>query len=112
MVDRYDIICAVKGRNDKSYWTKIGVAFPSKKGSGFSIFLDYIPVGRNDDGKLQLLMAEPKPFDDDKPKRSRSRDDDDDAPRGKGKQADMDDDIPFFWAAFVPWIGVAMGIVA
>ena len=100
MADRFDIIAAVKGRDDKSYWTKIGVAFPSRKGSGFSIFLDYIPVARNEDGKLHLLMAEPKDFgDNDRPKR-RSRDDDppdeDDRPaRTKGKPADMDDDIPF-----------------
>jgi len=90
MADRYDIISGIKARNgDKTYWTKVGVAFPTKSGNGFTLYLDFIPAGRNDDGKLQLLMAEPKPRDDERPAARPSRG------REPPAAEPMDDDIPF-----------------
>lgn len=91
MVERYDVISAVKSRDgSKSYWTKIGVAFPSRNG-GFSVFLDYLPTSRNEEGRIQFLLAEPKPRDE--------------APQRGGKRSatrsdltlddPMDDEIPF-----------------
>jgi hypothetical protein len=57
--ERMDIIAAVRSRDgSKSYWTRVGVAFPSK-GGGWSLFLDYVPTARNDEGRMQLLMVEP-----------------------------------------------------
>jgi hypothetical protein len=83
-----DVIAAVKSRDgSKSYWTRIGVAFPSK-GGGWSIFLDYIPTSRNDEGRMQFLMVEPKE------KEGGSR-------GGRGRQKEDtredlgDDEIPF-----------------
>lgn len=97
MADRLDAICGIKSRNGKTYWTKVGVAFPSRQGNGYSLFLDYIPVTRNEDGKIAILLAEPR--EDGERGRGRSRDDDDGEerrpPRGEKKQDPMDDDIPF-----------------
>ena len=36
MADRLDAICGIKSRNGKTYWTKVGVAFPSRQGNGRS----------------------------------------------------------------------------
>ncbi len=43
------IVYAVSERNDKSWWTKIGVAFVNKDGS-LSVRLDAVPVN----GTLQI----------------------------------------------------------
>lgn len=31
-------------RGEKTYWTRIGTAFPTKEGKGFRLKLDYFPV--------------------------------------------------------------------
>ena len=98
MADRLDAICGIKSRNGKTYWTKVGVAFPSRQGNGYSLFLDYIPVARNEDGKIAILLAEPREDGERGGGRGRSRDDDDEErrpPRGEKKQDPMEDDIPF-----------------
>ena len=64
-------------RDGKTYWTKCGVAFPTRDG-GYSIQLDAVPVN----GKLVLM----KP---------REYDDAPQATRGGGKPAPADDDMPF-----------------
>lgn len=93
MAERMDIICGIKNvKTDKSYWTKVGVAFPSSRG-GWSLYLDYLPTQRNDQGKMTFLMVEPKD-DDSRPPR-RSRDDERDPPEKNKRKADMDDEIPF-----------------
>jgi hypothetical protein len=40
----------VSNNNEKSYWTRIGVAFAHNDSSGFNIILDAIPF----DGKITL----------------------------------------------------------
>ena len=52
---RYLDVCMVQERDGKSYWTKIGVAFPNKDGKGFNIELSAIPMS----GKL--VAREPLP---------------------------------------------------
>jgi hypothetical protein len=42
-------VFAVTERDDKSFWTRVGAAFPNKDGS-VNIFLDALPVS----GKLQI----------------------------------------------------------
>ena len=44
----------VKG---KTYWTRIGVAFPTKNG-GLSVTLDALPA--SDDGKYKICLFKPK----------------------------------------------------
>jgi hypothetical protein len=42
-------VFAVTERDDKSFWTRVGAAFPNKDGS-VNVFLDALPVS----GKLQI----------------------------------------------------------
>lgn len=89
-MERLDAICGTKSKDgQKTYWTKVGSAFPNKNG-GYTLYLDYLPTGRSDDGKTVIVLAQPK---------ERT-----DAPRGQGQRAigqqqtrqrDMDDEVPF-----------------
>lgn len=106
MVDRYDALSVVEGRNGKKFWTKIGVAFPTRSGNGYSVFLDYVPVATNEDGKIAIMLMEPKERDD---RPSRDRDEPERRERGGKKQDPLEDDIPFFWAGLVPWIAALAG---
>ena len=46
-----------KGKSeDKGFWTRIGAAWPTKKGDGFSIQLDAVPL----DGRITLLPVSEK----------------------------------------------------
>jgi hypothetical protein len=61
MTERLDAL-AVRESNGKSYFTKIGVAFPAKSGNGYSVLLDAIPASV--DGQFKILLMEPKPRED------------------------------------------------
>lgn len=61
MTDRYDAL-TVRESNGKSYFTKIGVAFPARSGNGFSVLLDAMPAPT--DGQFKILLMEPKPRED------------------------------------------------
>jgi hypothetical protein len=60
MTERLDAL-SVRESNGKSYFTKIGVAFPARSGNGFSILLDAMPAPT--DGQFKILLMEPKPRD-------------------------------------------------
>lgn len=56
MSDRLEAFTVRKDeRSDKSYWTKIGMAFANKNG-GFSLRLDALPVN----GEIVLLPPKPR----------------------------------------------------
>ena len=84
MAKRFDILTPRKGRDGKTYFTKIGVAFENKNG-GYSLSFEALPIASmTDDGNIETraLMMEP-----------RERDD---APRGNTRQptrlaSDFDD---------------------
>jgi len=90
MAKRFDIVTPRKGRDGKTFWTKIGVAFENKTG-GYNLSFEALPIASmTDDGSIETraLMMEP-----------RERDD---APRGVSRQptrlpSDFDDlnDPPF-----------------
>lgn len=42
-----------EGKNDRSYWTRIGAAWQHKDGKGFNIQLQAVPL----DGSIQLRLA-------------------------------------------------------
>ena len=66
-------------QSGKSYWTKLGVAFPTKNG-GWSIKLDAMPVNG------EIMLMPPKAKDDMR----------DGGPRGSGQaNYDKSDNIPF-----------------
>ena len=49
----------VRESNGKSYWTKIGVAFPAKQGEGYTVLLDAMPAPV--EGQFKILLREPLP---------------------------------------------------
>ena len=85
---RYDLIVG-RESNDKTYWTKIGSAWPAKNGGGFSLTFDALPLPGKD-GQARVLMREPQVRDGEPPRQ---------AARGGGNApmagADIDDSIPF-----------------
>ena len=85
MTTRYDACTGRKDKNGKTYWTKIGAAFPAKEGKeGFNIVLDALPMP-NADGQAWISLFVPKP------KEGQAQ------PQAAdpGARDDMNDDIPF-----------------
>ena len=78
MTERLDAL-SVRESNGKSYFTKIGAAFPNKSGDGYSVLLDAMPA--SNDGQFKILLRVPLPPRDD----TRQR-----------QPVDLDDDIPGF----------------
>jgi len=57
---RHDAFQVQDGEDgQKSYWTRIGVAFPHADGKGFNVVLRCFPI----DGKIVLRLHEPKTSD-------------------------------------------------
>jgi hypothetical protein len=44
------------GKNEKGYFTRIGVAFPHKDGNGFTLLIETVPL----DGKITLRVPTEK----------------------------------------------------
>lgn len=74
MTERLDAL-TVRESNGKSYWTRIGVAFPAKQGAGWSIMLDAMPAST--DGQYKIMLREPLPKDGERSQRRQSVDLDD-----------------------------------
>ena len=70
MAERLDALC-VRESNGKSYFTKIGAAFPNRDGKGWSILLDAMPAPT--DGQFKIMLREPLPKDGDRGGTSQSR---------------------------------------
>lgn len=45
MSKRMDLLVGREGKNGQMYWTKIGVAWPTKDGAGWRIVADAWPAG-------------------------------------------------------------------
>jgi hypothetical protein len=58
-MERLDALSAREGKDGKSYFTKIGVAFANKDGKGWSVLLDAIPAPT--DGQFKVMLREPLP---------------------------------------------------
>jgi hypothetical protein len=81
MAERLDAL-TVRESNGKSYFTKIGVAFPARNGGGYSVLLDAMPAPT--EGQFKILLMVPKERDDQRPTQQRQP-----APA-------FDDDVPGF----------------
>lgn len=85
MTTRYDACTARKDKNGKTYWTKIGAAFPAKDDKeGFNIVLDALPMP-NAEGQAWISLFVPKP----------KKDRQSPAEQSTAASNDMDDEIPF-----------------
>lgn len=83
MSKRFDICTPRKGRDDKTYWTKIGTAWQSDK--GIQLVFEALPLP-DSEGRCVANLFEPKARDE--------------APRSAGNGGSrqpepLDDDIPF-----------------
>ena len=66
MADRYDLKVARKGKDGKTYWTKIGVMFPMRERDGFNITLEALPLQTmNDQGQMECRITAWEPYKDD-----------------------------------------------
>lgn len=70
MTQRLDAL-SVRESNGKSYFTKIGAAFPNKDGKGWSVLLDAVPASV--DGQYKIMLREPLPKDGDRQQNGQSR---------------------------------------
>jgi hypothetical protein len=57
MAARLDAL-TVRETEGKSYWTRIGVAFPNREGPGFMVKLDAMPASK--DGQYIIHLREPR----------------------------------------------------
>jgi hypothetical protein len=84
-MSRLDIMQPRQGNDGKTYWTKLGTAWPAKSGPGYSLTFEALPMPSiNDKGQIEcrVLLREPLP-----PR-------DGTAPaRGQSRAAPMDDDL-------------------
>lgn len=60
MAERLDAL-TVREHNNKSYWTKIGAAFPNRNGPGYIVRLDAMPA--SNEGQFTIHLREPLPRD-------------------------------------------------
>jgi hypothetical protein len=86
MADRYDLLTARKGRDGRSFFTKVGVMFANRNGDGFSLSFEALPLpSLNDKGELETRVLAMVPRDNDRA-----------APRNQagpsGRSAAFDDD--------------------
>lgn len=88
MTERLDAL-AVRENDGKSYFTKIGVAFPNRDGKGYSVLLDAIPAPS--EGQFKIMLRVPLPKDGaDRDRQHRDR-------LGNGPRVDdLDDELPSF----------------
>ena len=85
MATRYDIMVPRKGRDDKTYWSKIGTAWFNDNG-GKQLVFDALPLP-DAEGRCVANLFEPR---DDRAKSAGN-----DRAQARDRSRDIDDDIPF-----------------
>lgn len=55
---RLDAMSA-REKDGKTYWNRVGVAFPAKQGPGWTVYLDSVPAPV--EGQYKIILMEPKP---------------------------------------------------
>lgn len=70
---RLDAMSA-REKDGKTYWNRVGVAFPAKQGPGWTIYLDSVPAPV--DGQYKIMLMAPKPRGDSATNAAPSGDDD------------------------------------
>lgn len=54
---RLEALAPTKGSDERTYWRKVGVAFPLKNREGYSLKLDFMPAPT--DGAFEFILVEP-----------------------------------------------------
>jgi hypothetical protein len=67
MVDRYDVMVTIPAEREggKDAWYKIGTAFASRTGSGYTVYMGATPIPHN--GRIKFLLMDPNRFGDRRP---------------------------------------------
>jgi hypothetical protein len=52
-------VYTVRSNGEMEIWTRLGAAFPNKKGAGFTVLLDGMPASNR--GRYRLIVLPPKP---------------------------------------------------
>lgn len=86
MSTRFDIATPRKGKNDKTYWTKIGTAWKNDNG-GIQLVFDALPIP-DSEGRVVANLFEPKPREGDGSQGGSTQ-------RSKPFESDLDDDVPY-----------------
>jgi|APFre7841882654_1041346.scaffolds.fasta_scaffold35311_2 hypothetical protein len=90
MADRYDLVVARKGTNDKTFYQRVGIMLAPKDGSDrWNIKLEAYPLP-NEKGEVWIAAYPPK--DNDRPAQSTQRNT---SPRPASTSEAISDDIPF-----------------
>jgi hypothetical protein len=83
---------------EKTQFTKIGAAFPTRTGGGYSVVLDAMPAPDRETGQYRIVLMPPMERDDNRDNRA-PRPDKDDPRTGGGMPGrysdDLGDEIPF-----------------
>lgn len=87
-MERLDAL-SVRESNGKSYFTKIGAAFPNKDGKGFTVLLDAMPAPA--EGQFKIMLRTPLPRDG----AQRDQQHRDSLNRDQPDHDDLEDEIPF-----------------
>ena len=99
MAQRLDALLARKyttrDGDEKTAFTKVGAAFPTRTGDGFTVVLDAFPAPDRESGQFRILLMPPMERDDNRDTRSPRPDRDDPRTGGGARYDDMDDSIPF-----------------
>lgn len=53
-------IMAATERKGRTYWTRVGSAFPTQDGQGYRLKLDFVPTG----SETSLMLLPPRPSQD------------------------------------------------
>lgn len=60
-MERLDALSVREGKDGKSYFSKIGAAFPNKDGKGYTVMLDCVPAST--EGQYKIMLRTPLPKD-------------------------------------------------
>lgn len=60
MAKYLELLAPRVGKDGKTFWLRIGTAFPSKEGPGFSMVLDAYPLP-DKDNRVSFIARPPKP---------------------------------------------------
>lgn len=85
MSTRKDIMAPRKGKDDKTFWTRIGTAWFNDNG-GIQLVFDALPIP-DSEGRVVANLFDPKPREDAPRQQSR--------PQPASQFDAMDDDVPF-----------------
>ena len=99
MAQRLDALLARKyttrDGDEKTAFTKVGAAFPTRTGDGYSVVLDAMPAPDRETGQYRILLMPPMERDTNRDDNRPRPDRDDPRTGGGARYDDMDSEIPF-----------------